>query len=253
MRTPVEAEVCKTPPKDLQREFWDGWNATFRLKTPDEFMERQRAVAMAWAAKLGAGTILEVGCGTGWLCDALSRYGKVTGIDLSPASIREARARFSGITFLEGDFQHMDLPPHDLVVSADVIAHVENQLRFVEKVATWTRPGGTFVLMTQNPFVWSRSSYLMPQGRGQIRNWPPLDRLRRMLGPWFSIQLVSSIVPGGDLGILRYVNHRIVAGGLRRLLGRRLTTSLYERALLGRELVVVSKRRVVPTGGKNAD
>jgi hypothetical protein len=30
-------------------------------------------------------------------------------------------------------------------------------------------------------FVWRRSSQLMPQGQGQIRNWPTLKALRTIL------------------------------------------------------------------------
>lgn len=243
MRDLKEGNANLAPSADKQRDFWDAWNKTHRLKPPDAFMARQREVAVQWATHTRPLSILEVGCGTGWLCDSLRQYGGVTGIDLSPASIEEARGRFPGIRFFQGDFECMEFDAHDFVISADVIAHVVDQERFVQKVAKWTRPGGTFVLMTQNPFVWNRSSYLMPQGEGQIRAWPSLRRVACLLRPWFRIRHVSSIVPGGDMGVLRLANSKLVTGGLRRLIGPRLATELYEGALIGRELVVVSTRR----------
>ena len=44
--------------------------------------------------------------------------------------------------------------PFDLVVSADVISHVGDQQAFVDRVTALLRPGGTFLLMTQNGPVW---------------------------------------------------------------------------------------------------
>jgi 2-polyprenyl-3-methyl-5-hydroxy-6-metoxy-1,4-benzoquinol methylase len=126
---------------------------------------------------------------------------------------------------------------------SSVISHVADQRRFVERVAGWVRPGGAFLLMTQNAFVWSRSSYLSPPGAGQIRDWPSLRRLRGLLAPWFTIRHVSTIVPGGDRGILRVANHRLVKGLLRRMFGGDLTTRLYERGFVGRELVLVAERK----------
>lgn len=245
-RPAADPQGSAPPPKELQREFWDGWNAAHRLKDPDVYMSRQRDVACALAARMPRGRILEVGCGTGWLCGALAPFGDVTGIDLSPASIAQAKARYPGLTFIEGDIESIELDAFDFVVSADVISHVADQQRFVERIAKWTRPGGTFLLMTQNPFVWRRSSYLAPQAAGQIRNWPSLHRVRALLAPFFTIRSTTSIVPGGDRGILRALNGRVGGGMVRKLLGEANVTALYERAFIGREMVIVAERRTTP-------
>src|SRR5690606_24798056 len=116
-------------------------------------------------------------------------------VDLSPQSIGIASQRYPSIQFAAGDFNSMDLSGnYSFIVSADTIAHVDDQSLFIEKVAMLMPRGGLFLLMTQNPFVWNRSSQLRPAPDGQIRNWPTLRTLRRMLRKRFEILHVSSIV-----------------------------------------------------------
>lgn len=47
--------------------------------------------------------ILDIGCGTGRMVPALSEYGRVTGVDVSPAMLRVARKRHPGTPFHWGD------------------------------------------------------------------------------------------------------------------------------------------------------
>jgi 2-polyprenyl-3-methyl-5-hydroxy-6-metoxy-1,4-benzoquinol methylase len=238
------------PGLDEQRAFWDEWNETQRSHGIDDFMARQISKAQRAARAMTPRgdtppRILEVGCGTGWLAATLTSYGRVTAFDLSEHSIALGRARYSDVEFVSGDFDEVDIRgPFDLVISADTLSHVANQDRFVDRVAEWIcHPDGTFLLMTQNAFVWRRSSYLTPQGRGQIRNWPSLGRLRQLLGRQFTITSVESIVPGGDLGVLR-------PGAWARRVTRpaRLESfvrSLQERARIGRELVITARPKAV--------
>jgi len=104
------------------------------------------------------------------------------------------------------------------------------------------RPGGTFLLMTQNPLVWNRRSEFQPPTVGQIERWPSLRQIRRLLARDFRIEHLSSIVPGGDEGILWWVENRYVRGGVGRLIGRERWRKLLERVLLGREFVIVARR-----------
>ncbi len=127
------------------------------------------------------------------------------------------------------------------MVSADAIAHVADQAGFVARVAEVLRPAGVFLLMTQNAFVWTRSSTLAPRGAGQLRDWPSLGRLRHLLGPSFRITRVGSIVPGGDQGVLR-ASAWAMRGAAALRLGR-LVVPVLEHARIGRELVITATRR----------
>jgi 2-polyprenyl-3-methyl-5-hydroxy-6-metoxy-1,4-benzoquinol methylase len=234
------------PRLDDQREFWNGWNAAYRGSPKlDRFTERQRDTAVGCARLLGLAQceILEVGCGTGWLSNALKDFGRVTGVDLSPEAIAQARERYPGLRFIATDFDDFTADrPFDFVISADVIAHVADQRDFIERVARLLRPGGALLLMTQNPEVWRRVSYLKPQGGGQIRNWPSLAKLHELVSPYFRVEQVSSIEPGGNRGRLFWVENRITRRVLGVAFGELRWRSMLEAGLFGRELVLLARR-----------
>jgi 2-polyprenyl-3-methyl-5-hydroxy-6-metoxy-1,4-benzoquinol methylase len=237
------------PTEADQAQFWDEWNAKNRhLQLMEPFMGRQMDVAVGWVNALpmlmmSHRRILEIGCGTGWLASRLQEFGDVTAMDLSPEAIEVAKARDPRVKFLAGNFATMSFEgPFSYVVSADVIAHVEDQQAFVDKVADLMSPGGIFVLMTQNPFVWNRTSSLNAKGSGQIRNWPSRSQLLKLLKPAFNIRHQSSIVPQGDKGILKLANSYKVNKIMGGLLGEKWV-ALKERCFLGRELVIVGERK----------
>src|SRR5690606_37945470 len=70
---------------DLQRQFWNRWNSTYREREVSNVSLRQAEVVTGWLERLNRRdlTILEVGCGSAWFCPQLTRYGAVTGTDLS--------------------------------------------------------------------------------------------------------------------------------------------------------------------------
>lgn len=231
------------PPLDAQEDFWDSWNAEWRFGGIDEFMAAQRREALRVAARLPHRPlrILEAGCGTGWLSNELSSVGSATGVDLSPASIELGKQRFPGVDLRCGDFLTMPLDgPFELIVSADAIAHMYEQDKYVARIAGLLAPGGTFLLMTQNRFVWNRRSRHRAYGGGQIEQWPSLRRIRELLGTSFTIERIGSIDPGGDRGVLFWVENRYVRGGMRRLVGANRWRAALERVRLGRELVIVA-------------
>jgi hypothetical protein len=110
-------------------------------------------------------------------------------------------------------------------------------------MAMLLRPGGVLVLMTPNREVWRRRSALKPLGRGQVQHWLSLSQYLALLRPYFTIERVTTIDPGGDRGVLWWVENRYVRRGMSILLGPRRWQSLLEAARLGRELVVVGRRK----------
>jgi SAM-dependent methyltransferase len=241
-----ESAPGSRPPIEQQQQFWDSWNGAWRFRDGyDPFMEAQRQVALRVAARLPKGArALDVGCGTGWLGNSIKDSAEIWGTDLSPSAIEDGKKRHPDVHLLCGDFLSLDLPgPFQLVISADSLAHMYDQEACVRRIAELLAPGGTFLLMTQNPFVWRRRSRLQPLVQGQLQLWPSLGRIRTLLAPWFEIERVTSIDPGGDRGLLWWVENRWVRGAVGRLIGRQRWRSLLESLRLGRELVVVARRR----------
>ena len=249
----LAASTSSVPPLALQTEFWNEWNLSFLAWAKrSSFQLQQREVAHAAAARAAKGLederplrILDFGCGTGWLGASLTSFGDVTGIDLSPAAIEHGRQEFPGVHLIAGSFTDEALVgPFDLIISSDVIAHVSDQQEYILRAADLLRPGGIFLLMTQNGFVWYRSSQLRPQGHGQIRNWPSLKALRGMLkGGGFQILCIGSIQPAGDRGVLRVLNSRSLRGAFKLLGLGAFWKTLLERLRVGRDFTIEASRR----------
>ncbi|HEX4383640.1 MAG TPA: class I SAM-dependent methyltransferase, partial [Myxococcales bacterium] len=161
-----ESRPDAPPPLTEQQEFWNSWNSTWRFRDGlDTFMEAQARVAAGVAARLPKGArVLDVGCGTGWLASSVLPFvAEAWGTDLSPGAIEDGQKRHPGVKLLAGDFLQLELqPPFDLIMSADSIAHMYDQEACVARIADLLKPGGTFLLMTQNRYVWRRRSKLVP-------------------------------------------------------------------------------------------
>lgn len=235
------------PPLQDQERYWNHWNLESRVGRLGPYETRLRDVA-AGILRRHAGAkarILEVGCGSGWMSQALQAYGPVVGIDLSSAAIDIARQRCPDARFVCGDFLAHDLPgPFDVAVTADTLAHVADQQGFVDRVAELLAPGALFVLMTQNSYAYERSAWVPPPAPGQIRRWPKIPELRSMLGRDFRIKKITTAAPGGATdGIFRLLNSRRAWRGLCKAFGTERMTRLYERCWFGNELVVIARRR----------
>jgi len=99
----------------------------------------------------GGKTLLDVGCADGQFAAAAALRGwSPSGIELNPPAAEKARAR--GVEVYQGDIGEIDLSSSrfDLVTSWDVIEHVPNPRLFLEKLASFVKPGGTVVVTTLN-------------------------------------------------------------------------------------------------------
>jgi SAM-dependent methyltransferase len=103
--------------------------------------------------------ILDVGCGPGWLAEALTRAGHtVTGIDVARAESVEGRMH----RFIQADLS-VGLPAleqeFDVVLAADVIEHLPDPGRLLADFEHVVRPGGSIIASVPNVGHW------YPRGR----------------------------------------------------------------------------------------
>ncbi|HLH14525.1 MAG TPA: class I SAM-dependent methyltransferase [Solirubrobacteraceae bacterium] len=103
--------------------------------------------------------ILDAGCGSGRNMVDLARYGQVTGIELSPASVELARERAVG-EVVSGSI--LELPFADdsfeLAVTLDVIEHLQDDLAALRELRRAVGPGGT-LLVTVPAYRWLWSGH----------------------------------------------------------------------------------------------
>lgn len=94
-------------------------------------------------------TLLDIGCGGGKNVLNLARHFEVTGVDLSPAMLAQAKALNPGCRFVEGDIRTFRLGRRfDAVLMDDAISHMSSRADFVAALRTahaHLEPGGVMV------------------------------------------------------------------------------------------------------------
>ena len=105
--------------------------------------------------QLGPGPrrVLDVGCGAGFLTNALALEGHhVTGVDLSTESLAVARKHDTtqSVRYLEMDAHALELRPNgfDAVCCMDFLEHTERPGEVIAQIAPLLRPGGLLFFHT---------------------------------------------------------------------------------------------------------
>jgi trans-aconitate 2-methyltransferase len=97
---------------------------------------------------LSAGTIWDLGCGTGEHAAVLaSRHpgAKVFGLDSSPEMLASARARTAPVTWIQGDIAGFDPPqPPDLIFTNAALHWLGDHERLFPRLVSSLAPGGVF-------------------------------------------------------------------------------------------------------------
>jgi 2-polyprenyl-3-methyl-5-hydroxy-6-metoxy-1,4-benzoquinol methylase/glycosyltransferase involved in cell wall biosynthesis len=121
------------------------------------------AAALALAP---TGTILDIGCGSGWLSEYFARLGYVVkGIDISPDLIEMSRERVARVpygadhktplrcTFAVHDVELAPLPEKfDAVICYDSLHHFEDERAMISNIASMLNVGGVlFILEGDRP------------------------------------------------------------------------------------------------------
>lgn len=131
--------------------------------------------------------ICDFGCGRGWLAAQLASLGDVTGVDLSPGGVAIAAEKWPHIKFECADILEYRSPEKfDLLVSSEVIEHIEDKPKFVEAVVANLRPGGFVVITTPNARArgaWAKEGQLSQL----IEEWPSLTEMRSLFRGRFEV------------------------------------------------------------------
>ena len=128
-------------------------------------------------------SVLDVGCGTGYLLHLLAeRYPaaqQLAGVDAAPQMVEVARslARDPRLSFTHGVAEQLGYPDHafDLIVSTTSFDHWSDQRAGLIECARVLRPGGHIVLVDQ--FSLWLAPTLATSRRGKARTRRRVDRL----------------------------------------------------------------------------
>jgi 2-polyprenyl-3-methyl-5-hydroxy-6-metoxy-1,4-benzoquinol methylase len=243
-------QISSHPTMDEQQKFWDWhWQHWQERKTINEWKLKRAEwiLKMIASLPLERPKILDLGCGRGWFAGWLTRLGEVTGIDLSAEAIAGARSQFPKVNFIAADLYKYPLPAgyFDVVVSQEVISHVEDQVEYVSRANHALRPGGYFIVATGNKFVLDRLGDMgwEKQPPGHISRELNMRGLKRLLRSRFDILRTGTLLPMGQRGILRVINSYTVNAALETLIPRRYLDSAKEWAGLGYQMIVLAQKR----------
>ena len=150
--------------------------------------ERRLAIIQQAAGERLNGTILEDGCGVGQYLKRLAADAKLA-VGLEIELPRAAEAHSLGTEVVGGAGEHLPFPDasFDLVLSHEVLEHVQNDVQAVREIVRVLKPGGRLVLFVPNrgyPFethgIYWRGQYHF--GNKLLVNWLPRP-LRDRLAP----------------------------------------------------------------------
>jgi SAM-dependent methyltransferase len=185
----------------------------------------EQQVLREYLAKIDAARIIDFACGTGRITSLLHELlpnAKVTGIDISPSMLAEARANFPHCSFQQMDgrhaVSHFGRGSMDLVCAFRFFPNADPALRraAADEVAALVRPGGwaiinnhmnhwsaSFVarrLMRRNALPGTRNSEIASLfspsfdvlDRRSLGIWPQSDN-RSYLAPWKFVSRIEEL------------------------------------------------------------
>uniref|UniRef100_A0A183IT35 Ubiquinone biosynthesis O-methyltransferase, mitochondrial n=1 Tax=Soboliphyme baturini TaxID=241478 RepID=A0A183IT35_9BILA len=178
-----------------------------RLKTVSFDSER---------APLRGVSILDVGCGGGFLSEALARIGAtVTGLDAEEQNIQVARIHQTFDKSIEKNLNYVcgtvekflteGIERFDVLVASEVVEHVNHVPQFVKSCIDIVKPGGLLFFTTINRTFLSwllgiqvaeKVLSLVPKGVHEWKKFVPPDDLRSLLeSNNCKVQMISGMLP----------------------------------------------------------
>ena len=133
---------------------------------------------------LDDGSVLEIGCGNGYLLNAL-KPSRGVGIDISPEMIGAAGKKYPHLTFLTMDAENIDIQEKfDYIIMSDTLGYFEDIQKVFFQIKKNTKPS-TRIIINYHNFIWSPLLKIaeslglkMPQKR---LNWLNEDDIANLL------------------------------------------------------------------------
>jgi ubiquinone/menaquinone biosynthesis C-methylase UbiE len=162
------------------------------------FWFRGRNRLIVWALERyfpDARSLLEVGCGTGFVLSAVRAAFPpldLVGGELSNSALRIARRRLPDARLLRMDARRLPRDERfDVVGAFDVLEHVEDDERVLAELSRVVRPGGGALLcVPQHPRLWSEADDVA----GHVRRYTQKELTRKVRDADLAVRRASSFV-----------------------------------------------------------
>lgn len=233
---------------ERQECYWNKWQTT----TSDSDWHRTRSGrVLQLISELGLSediVALDNGCGTGWFTLELAKFSEqAIGIDLTNLAGAQNSDKPQNVEFIHDDFQTFEFKKKfDLIVSQQVISHVDDQELYIRKNAELLNPKGYFVVTGNQKFIMNNlGTVSLPShlDEGHYENWLSIKELEKLLSPYFNVVKRTTVVPLGNGGPLRLVNSYKLGSILGRLISKERLTELKEKLGFGLFYILVMQKR----------
>ncbi len=188
--------------------------------------------------------ILDLGCGDGRSVAVWQIVGHACGLDLSEKAMEAAQKMFPKLRFYAGNALESPFEDQafDVVISQEVIEHIEVQSRYVDECYRVLRKGGYLILTTPNNYYFQRrkgGNY----SQQPIENLLTPKELRELLVPQFEVIRHYTIIPAtGDHGIYRLLDSRWLKGGMYKIGLGSLHDKMKNKWMLSLNQVVMARK-----------
>lgn len=204
-----------------QSEYYDDlWSKRKRMNS----LQLMRAIKIldyfvVAKKKLKNPRTLDLGCGDGRFTGFLGEFADTDGLELSVEAVKTANAKHPHVSYFQGDAvgYNFEANTYDVVVSQEVIEHIEDQEAYIAVCHKVLRPGGYLIMTTPNKKVFDH----MVGG-----NWShqPIEKIltpsefKNLVRTKFDIITYDSIIFNfGKLGYFKIVNGRLLVGSANKL------------------------------------
>ncbi len=130
-------QYCRPDPNEEEAERWG-------------HIEELVKEALNTSGKESFDSIIDFGCGRGWLSKELSRYSKVIGIEPISKVVEYGKSIYPGLDLRQGDIQSLKLLKSDLLVCSEVVEHIgkKRQAEYFKAFYQSLEPGGFLIITT---------------------------------------------------------------------------------------------------------
>lgn len=199
--------------------------------------ERRLQMILTAASERVRGRVLENGCGIGLYVQRLAAHGgQVVGLEYDLERARQARQLSASITNAAGEALPFENDSFDLILSHEVLEHVQDDRQAIQEMVRVLRPGGRAVIFVPNrgyPFethgIYWRGSYRF--GNIPLVNYLP-RRLRNRLAPHVRVYSARDLERLFEGLPVVYIKRTIIFGAYDNIIARFPTAGKLLRAVL---------------------
>ncbi|MBE7434288.1 MAG: class I SAM-dependent methyltransferase [Anaerolineales bacterium] len=142
--------------------------------------QRRLEMIVKFAGERLSGKVLENGCGVGMYVEKMTELSAdVTGLEFDFERAREAHVNSEGIVNAAGEFLPLPSGTFDLILSHEVIEHVQDDRAAIREMIRTLKPGGRLILFCPNRGYPVETHGIFWKGKYYFGNKPFVNYLPR--------------------------------------------------------------------------